>query len=423
MPYFIATGVDANGDPTDEYSAEYFDKNIFVKNIRLSFGYSVDEISTETLRLYTNSSKIYESGDSYSKKIKLRYIYVTDNQRQIVINGTPQLIDYAKQLSSLANRYPIIRWYKKNADKDGTALRRGSEWDEVYVTDNLFEYTAKNLKDDVEESYQSVLYSNVKAPYYLYNLYSALDEIDDRSELFNFCSLWKQVFDQVYPDLEIESFDDELEEAIRSRAIKILKDEGIEEYTNEQLEAQIEEIKNNPDQYPEMQKHIYIQQAWADSDIKELLSNVLTFNNKDNATDIADAKARSLTLTSGDDSKGIFNCYEATFAADNNLINPADEFIPRKINATFNSNLIDDKGIVSASRLAWYIPKNNTMIHAPSSGKTYNGTRVEDGTVIALPQYCFTTQAEIDAYKSKLSSEEYALYSQRIKTYYIILED
>lgn len=267
------------------------------------------------------------------------------------------------------------------------------------------------------------MYSNVKAPYYLYNLYNALDEIDDRSELFNFCSLWKQVFDQIYPDLEIESFDDELEEAIRNRAIKILKDEGIEEYTNEQLEAQIEEIKNNPDQYPEMQKHIYIQQAWADSDIKELLSNVLTFNNKDNATDIADAKARSLTLTSGDDSKGIFNCYEATFAADNNLINPADEFIPRKINATFNSNLIDDKGIVSASRLAWYVPKNNTMIHAPSSGRTYNGTRVEDGTVIALPQYCFTTQADIDAYKSKLSDEEYALYSQRIKTYYIVLED
>lgn len=424
LPYYVPVNFDAQGNPT-EY--DYLPKNIFVKNIRMSFGYSVDEINVDTLRLYTNSNTTYViTNQNYPKDLKLRFIYVTDDNQKIVINGIDKLKEYINDIESLKTRCPVIRWYRYRDGAEIVDPRRGDNWEEFYPSEDWFEHLASDLYDYTQEIFQCVLYSNSNLFYYLWLL---LNDNETPADLNDFCTQLKEFYEEIYGENFLDDFEftdadinEKISAAVTAEAEKQLRRQGLSPTSPDwapSLDALLPQVRA----YEEFSIVNYTQTLWAQTDSQEVPSNMLVFKNKENANFLEDEE-NALHLTSGDDSKGIFNIYEATLAADNQLINPADEFIPRKINATFTSNIPNDVGLADVERFAWYIPKNNTMIKPPIEGKTYNGTRIENEATIALPKYCFSTASEINSNTSlNLTDAERQLFLSRINDYYILVED
>ena len=178
----------------------------------------------------------------------------------------------------------------------------------------------------------------------------------------------------------------------------------------------------------------------------------MIFTNQANAYDSTRDLVQALRLTADDPSHGVFNIYESTFGANNNLINSNDEKIARRIKATFWSAVTESEELNEVERLAWYIPKYNTMIKAPQSGVDYQTyKRIElsadtyepnkyytiSGTTYSLSTGDFNADvtyydrsnekyinsvAAINAL-TDISDEERALFKERIKDYYIIIDD
>lgn len=94
--------------------------------------------------------------------------------------------------------------------------------------------------------------------------------------------------------------------------------------------------------------------------------------NEANVYDSTRDLVQALTLEAADASKGVFNIYDATYGANNNLINSSDEHIARSVRATFWSAVTEQDEMDQVERLAWYIPRRNTMIKAPVEGQNYH---------------------------------------------------
>ena len=159
---------------------------------------------------------------------------------------------------------------------------------------------------------------------------------------------------------------------------------------------------------------------WALQD-ENISSEVLIFTNQDSPYDSARDLDQALRLNPKGAPNGVFNLYEASFGANNSLINSADSEIPRYINATFFTCISKEHKMDDVTRLAWYIPKEHTMITKPAEGRGFDSSN----------QRFLTSIAEIAAFKNDntifndengyLSEEEEALFKERINDYYIIV--
>jgi hypothetical protein len=151
-----------------------------------------------------------------------------------------------------------------------------------------------------------------------------------------------------------------------------------------------------------------IWEEWAKSDTR-IESKVLIFTNKDDAYDATQDFTQALRLTPKGTPNGVFNLYEASYSANNNLINSADATIPRYMDATFWTAISKEHKMSEVTRLAWYIPRNNTMITKPAKNRGYNpNTQVFLENLDNIGEYNFT-------------EEEIALFRERINDYYIIV--
>jgi hypothetical protein len=107
---------------------------------------------------------------------------------------------------------------------------------------------------------------------------------------------------------------------------------------------------------------------WAETD-QLIASTELRFTNGVDSMNSSDDYIQALRLVPDKNANnGVFNLYEATFSADSSLINQADEYKPRQIKATFWSAANQEEEMDTVERLAWYIPKNYTMIQKPADG-------------------------------------------------------
>lgn len=151
-----------------------------------------------------------------------------------------------------------------------------------------------------------------------------------------------------------------------------------------------------------------IWEEWAKSDTR-IESKVLIFTNKDDAYDATQDFTQALRLTPKGTPNGVFNLYEASYSANNNLINSADANLPRYMDATFWTAISKEHKMNEVTRLAWYIPKTNTMITKPAKNRGYNpNTQIFLENLDNISEYNFT-------------EEEIALFRERINDYYIIV--
>jgi hypothetical protein len=112
-----------------QYDGIPVDPNIFVKNINVSFGYSVDNATDDTIYLFTTNSTSYiVDNEDYTKVLQARFIYVGDDDTRIAINNEKDLYDYtigANKVQALADLQPRIRWYRYALNEGVDDLRAG----------------------------------------------------------------------------------------------------------------------------------------------------------------------------------------------------------------------------------------------------------------------------------------------------------
>lgn len=140
-----------------------------------------------------------------------------------------------------------------------------------------------------------------------------------------------------------------------------------------------------------------------------IISKELIFTNSDNAWDETSDYIQGLRLEPADRSNGVFNLYAATLGTDSMLINSADEFKTRIMQASFWSAVAQDDELDTVQRLTWYIPKHSTMIKAPQQDK------LQDGQTLV-------TSSNINSASLGLSTAEKALINERDADYYAIID-
>ncbi len=199
-----------------------------------------------------------------------------------------------------------------------------------------------------------------------------------------------------------------------------------------------------------------ILQQWAASD-ECIESEELIFTNSANAYDSSRDLVQGLKLEADDPSNGVFNIYEATFSANNMLINSQDEYTTRRVKATFFSVVSGKEEMDQVERLAWYVPRHNTMIKEPVVNRdyqTYNRISltaaewaqnqsayyVDDnkGGYVVTPSFdsnknyyyksneiFINSATEINTLlaQNKITQEEADLFLTRIEEYFIIIDD
>ena len=148
---------------------------------------------------------------------------------------------------------------------------------------------------------------------------------------------------------------------------------------------------------------------------KYISSNPIIFTNEENPYDASRDLEQALRISPKGTPNGVFNLYEASYSANNNLINPADKTIPRYMSAIFYPAIQKTHMMSEVTRLAWYIPKENTMISAP----------VQSDYDINV-QRLLTTDADITNWLAEsgapnISVEEENLFRERINNYYIVV--
>ena len=122
-------------DNLTPHAFNFSEPNIFVRNINVSFGYSIDNADDDTIYLFTSNSDSYiVDNHDYDKVLQVRFIYVGDDDTRIAINSEKDLYDYTigdKKIQALADLQPRIRWYRYELKEGTKDPRAGAFWKEI----------------------------------------------------------------------------------------------------------------------------------------------------------------------------------------------------------------------------------------------------------------------------------------------------
>lgn len=305
LPYQYTETNIINGETVTKNTL--LDPNIYVKNINMSFGYAVDEVEDDTVFLFTTDSLIY-----------------------VVDNYSPE---------------------------DGTAYDKLLQARFIYVGDDDTRVAINNYQD-----YQDYATANgskkIQALVDMHPVFRWYQEDwsiagTDGDPRVGRRGLWKEI-KMTDPATDPDAFFHTVHELKRTDYERFM---CIVCYNNKYNDYKNGSGDENA-------------KRWAETD--QIIGNangrnVVEFKNKNNAWDMARDLVQSLKLAPAkeDASKGVFNLYEATFGANSSLINPKDEQLARTMSLTFWSAVTGQDELDTAERIAWYIPRNNTMIKMP----------------------------------------------------------
>ena len=104
LPYKIS------GEYTQADDGILVDPNIFVEDIEISFGYSMDEVTDDTVYLFTKNALTYTvNDDSCAKTMEVRCIYVGDDMTRYAINDKNAYDEKKESDANFAALKPSLR--------------------------------------------------------------------------------------------------------------------------------------------------------------------------------------------------------------------------------------------------------------------------------------------------------------------------
>lgn len=357
-----------------------FPNNLFVKDIVVSLGHSLDELTEDKVYLYTTDSTNYNQATSVDnahtvgiislpgdeckgndKNVHLRWVHQVDNNKFKSIDEEDEVP---------ANCH--IHWYRYVLDKDITDAIAGMFWEEITPSNDK----ALNVIFTPDETNQEE------------QLKAVIVEIDEDT----LAQITEDEYfekDENYSDKKYNTLVAELETAQANLSTatqdKLKLDNQIQlgntveekDYTElvtliAKLKKEIEEAQEIIDNW-DTNKSLAIRekaQVWYESEI-------LTFLNTDTVANKATIDlVRGISIEALDAFNGIYKIYDPLTAY---LTNQAEASKTRKLEVSFTSVLTGTAELDKAETVKWYIPKNNTMIQTPVDGIEFNS---EDGDVL-----------------------------------------
>lgn len=323
--------------------------NIFVKNIYLALGYSLDSFNGDVAMLYTTDPKTYNGdygrGDKNIKTLKVRWIHEEEETGNIV----------AYTDSRILREKAIVHWYKYKLDQNVMDDIAGMFWEEIPEYKNTFEQKI--------DFFNYIEYQDVKI--------KVIIETPIKENL-----LKQSIFDDdvIKAKLELDNAKVELDEALVAYNV------DNNEITTINYESALEKYEEKNEQYEKaIEKY--------SAEIQYIESPVLTFENEQQVPDLATLDLiQALSLDVDPDGyKGIYNLYDQT----NYIQNTRESNILRTITANYFSTLTGETDLDSAESITWLIPLTNTMIETPEDGKEFDSSvdeisESEDGSYLMI---------------------------------------
>ena len=333
---------------TDENGTTLSD-NIFVDNVYLALGYSVDEFDGDMAMLYSLDSDTYSSeyGRDNEKNIKhmlVRWIHKDDKGNIYGYTDSSSLGEDAR-----------VHWYKYKLDQNVVDDIAGSFWEEISDYQDTFEQTIDCFDhiDEQDVQYKVIIETPVKE--YL------LRDLNSDSEI---AKLYIQL-------------NEKLAEYTQAQ----------ERYSYNDTEANLASMEAAQSEYEAAQENYDDATEQYTSDVTYIESPVLKFTNEQPVADLATLDLiQSLSLdVDADGYKGVYNLYDQT----NQIQNSTEANTMRIITANYKSTLTGDTDLDAAESITWMIPLVNTMIYPPEDGKEYdsevdNVTYTDDGQFLMI---------------------------------------
>ena len=321
----------------------YLLDNLFVKNIKLSFGYTITD--KESIYIYTNNGLDYKPDNAPEvnrKTVYLRWNHIIDIETKEVAAITS--IDLVNKYVKTDDNEVNIEWFRYNPNyKENIGLGKG--WEKVL--DNSFSYTfdpdnTKNkeyirarisiidtadLKEANEQYYDQLEYKNEQ-------IAKVQKDIDIKTSQYNY---YVGLPDAIVYSQDIDTVQEEID-----NNNKLLQSLLLERDSIKLIEAEFKTV---------------------------LTSSILEFINEVQVATPGEYDAiNGLKLECTNQSNGVFRLYDTLT---NDLITPSLQYHNYNLRISFNILNEDIEKPQGIGLVRWYIPKNNTMIQAPVPGENY----------------------------------------------------
>lgn len=310
------------------------ENNIFVNDIYLALGYSIEDFDGDMVKLYTQDPDTYSSeygrdGEQNQKHLMARWIHKDEKNKIIAYTDMSELYGKAR-----------VHWYKYRLDQNVFDELAGSFWEEIPEWQDCFEVDI-NCFDHIQE--QEIKYKII--------IESPVKEFILR--------------DQPH-DEELNAARTKLDEA----EYDYEQAQGAYEYS--QTDANYDALENakNKLELATEEYNLIAEKYTADVGLFE--SNELVLTNEQQVADLATLDLiQSLKLDVDPDGyKGIYTLYDQT----NQIQNAIEANKIRVITANYKSTLTGDTDLDAAESITWMIPLSNTMIQRPEDGKEFDSS-------------------------------------------------
>lgn len=325
------------------------DNNIFVNNIYLALGYSIEDFDGDMVLLYTLDPDTYSSeygrgSEENVKHLMVRWVHEDDNGNIIGYTDSAGLGESAR-----------IHWYKYRLDQNVFDELAGSFWEEIPEWQDSFEQEI-DCFDSISQQeirYKVIVESPVK-DYLLRDIKRDESVNNAQTEL-----------DQAETSYEIAK------DAYRYDPTEV--NEDLMNRAKEAYEAAVDKYNSVTEIYT--------------ADVGLFESNELVLTNEQQVADLATLDLiQSLSLDVDPDGyKGIYTLYDQT----NQIQNATEANKIRTITANYKSTITGDTDLDAAESITWMIPLANTMIQKPEDGKEFDSsvdevTETEDGQFMMI---------------------------------------
>lgn len=320
--------------------------NIFLKDVYLSLGYSLDNFTEDKVLLGTHASLSYnENKFPLERSLYMRWVH-QDGDKFYSIDKEEEIPENA-----------VIHWYRYKLEQGRTDELAGTFWKEITedFTDK-FNYT---FTPDINTQYDmfKCIIEYPSGEYINNNLTINEDIRNNLNSLQKLnLSYYNEVEQSVWQMCNSNSIDE-----INLIKETILNKDGREELRNTTFYSGIVNTI-----LAEKAKIVYYT-----SDVLEFVNEIAQ---EQQMLDLIQGLSIDCDLDGG---QGVYRLYDET----NSIINTTESSKKRQLTARYNSIVTGESDLDKAEEIVWYFPKANTMIEYPLEGKEFSAA---DGDVFIL---------------------------------------
>lgn len=323
-------------DKSKQYMVCSATDDLFVSEPFVSFGYSFEDFTEDTVLLYTFNSNKYAE-------------YLTEGVKKTIATTSTPSFDvsefdkpefYKSKLDELNKKKIILRWVHEKSEDDGQGFTAIGSTEDVPET-AIVHWYKYNLAEGTSDPIAGAFWEEMEDQKNKFELVFTPDT-SASSQLFKV--IIENYSSQYVQDFLIANDNDIID-------IEVKKEE---ERTDEEKET-LTNLKN---------AHL--------ENIHRYSSEILTFENENRVPDQDTIDLiKGLTITC-DDGEGGYNGVYRIYNDNGEIMSVSESSKKRILTASYTSLVTGMEKLDTAEKIIWSIPLENTMIYPPTEGTEYS---------------------------------------------------